>query len=89
MLPDEILPEHVEWLTRRFYEKANDRRKLGLLSREVVLQSFHGSRYLREHEQMYWIQWYMSKMRKESALDDGCFKFGTPRPLRYVDHSTG
>ncbi|CAG7564503.1 unnamed protein product [Fusarium equiseti] len=88
VLPDEISPEHVEWLTRRFYEKADDRRKLGLLSREVVLQSFHGSRYLREHEQMYWIQWYMSKMRKEADLDDSCFKFGTPRPLRYADYST-
>ncbi|RGP77985.1 glycosyl transferase [Fusarium longipes] len=89
VLPDEILPEHVEWLTRRFYEKADDRRKLGLLSREVVLQSFHGSRYLREHEQMYWIQWYMSKMRKENELDSLCFKFGTPSPLRYADDSSG
>lgn len=67
VLPGEILPEHARWLTGRFYEKASDRRKLGLLCREVVLQSFHGSRYLREHEQMYWIQWYMSKMRKEEA----------------------
>lgn len=85
VLPDEILPEHVEWLTSRFYEKASDRRKLGLLSREVVLQSFHGSRYLREHEQMYWIQWYMSKMRKENDLDNMCFKFGSLRPLHYSD----
>ncbi|KAF4946020.1 hypothetical protein FGADI_11524 [Fusarium gaditjirri] len=84
VLPDEILPEHVEWLTRRFYDKANDRRKLGLLSREVVLQSFHGSRYLREHEQMYWIQWYMSKMRKEQGLDEVSFKFGSPKPLQFV-----
>ncbi|CVK91325.1 uncharacterized protein FMAN_09468 [Fusarium mangiferae] len=64
VLPDEVLPEHIEWLARRFYDKANDRRKLGLLSREGVLQSFHASRYLRKHEQMYWIQWYMSNMRK-------------------------
>ncbi|KAF5664992.1 glycosyl transferase [Fusarium heterosporum] len=85
VLPDEILPEHVDWLTRRFYEKANDRRKLGLLSRGVVLQSFHGSRYLREHEQMYWIQWYMSKMRKENELDSLSFKFGAPRPLYFAD----
>lgn len=84
-LPDEILPEHVEWLTKRFYEKASDRRKLGLLSREVVLQSFHGSRYLREHEQMYRIQWYLSKMRVDDRLNSSPFKFGTPGPLRYVD----
>lgn len=86
VLPDEILPEHIEWLTRRFYDKANDRRKLGLLSRKVVLQSFHGSRYLREHEQMYWIQWYMSKMRKEQGLNDFSFKFGSSKPLQFVDN---
>ncbi|EEY15113.1 glycosyl transferase [Verticillium alfalfae VaMs.102] len=56
VLPDEIAAADVEWLTRRFYARADDRRKLGLLSRQVVLHSFHGSRYLREHEQMYWIQ---------------------------------
>ncbi|KAF5000934.1 hypothetical protein FGRMN_1391 [Fusarium graminum] len=86
VLPDEISPEHVDWLTRRFYEKADDRRKLGLLSRGVVLQSFHGSRYLREHEQMYWIQWYMSKMRKENELDSLSFKFGAPSPLCFADN---
>ncbi|KAF5651843.1 glycosyl transferase [Fusarium sp. NRRL 25303] len=47
VFPDEVLPEHIEWLTRRFYVKPNDRRQLGSLSREVVLRSFHASRYLR------------------------------------------
>ncbi|RSL61030.1 hypothetical protein CEP54_006442 [Fusarium duplospermum] len=84
-LPDEILPEHVDWLTKRFYERAEDRRKLGLLSREVVLHSFHGNRYLREHEQMYWIQWHMSQMRANSDLNGSPFKFGTPRPLRFIE----
>lgn len=87
-LPDEIQPEHVDWLTKRFYEKADDRRKLGLLSREVVLHSFHGSRYLREHEQMYWIQWHMSQMRANGDLNGSPFKFGTPRPLRFIEEVT-
>lgn len=67
---------------------ADDRRKLGLLSREVVLHSFHGSRYLREHEQMYWIQCHMSKMRANGGLDGSSFKFGTPRPLRFIEEVT-
>lgn len=38
-LPNEILPEHVQWLTKRFYEKANGRRKPGLLYLKVTLLS--------------------------------------------------
>lgn len=87
-LPDEISPGDVEWLTRRMYAKTEDRRKLGLLSRGVVLHSFHGNRYLREHEQMYWIQWHLAKMREDTALKaisaTSC-KFGVPLALRYVD----
>lgn len=87
-LPDEITPSDVEWLTSRMYEKAEDRRRLGLLSREVVLHSFHGNRYLREHEQMYWIQWHLSQMREDeelSAVAAKTFRFGTAPALRYVD----
>ncbi|PNY28004.1 Uncharacterized protein TCAP_02071 [Tolypocladium capitatum] len=87
-LPDEIGPDDVEWLSRRMYERSDDRRKLGLLSREVVLHSFHGNRYLREHEQMYWIQWHMAKMRADMALtgsSKNAFKFCSPAPLRYTD----
>ncbi|KAH8683480.1 hypothetical protein BGZ61DRAFT_590307 [Ilyonectria robusta] len=87
-LPDEITPEDVTWLSERFYQKSEYRRKLGLLSREVVLHSFHGNRYLREHEQMFWIQSHQSKMRKDYTLamqTEHRFKFGTPSPLRYCE----
>jgi glycosyltransferase involved in cell wall biosynthesis len=84
-LPDEIQPQDIDWLTKRFYERAEDRRKLGLLSREVVLHSFHGTRYLREHEQMYWIQWHLAKMRDDPLLQADPFKFGYPEQLRYTE----
>jgi hypothetical protein len=88
-LPDEITPDDVEWLTRRFYEYADDRRKPGFLSRQVVLHSFHGSRYLREHEQMYWIQWHLARMRADPALQPLPFKFGAPEVLRFEDVDDG
>lgn len=88
LLPDEITAEHVGWLSERMHSKSDDRRKLGLLSREVVLHSFHGNRYLREHEQMYWIQWHQAQMRMDPTLDAiarQTFKFGAHPPLRYHD----
>jgi hypothetical protein len=87
-LPDDIGAADVEWLTRRMYEKSDDRRKLGLLSRQVVLHSFHGNRYLREHEQMYWVQWHLSKMRDDESLAAAAcqtYCFGTAPPLRYTE----
>ncbi|PSR81532.1 hypothetical protein BD289DRAFT_462063 [Coniella lustricola] len=87
-LPDVIQASDVEWLTRRMYEKAEYRRKLGMLSRGVVLKGFHGKRYLREHEQMYWIQWHMAQMRADEVLmapATRSFRFGAPVPLRYSD----
>jgi hypothetical protein len=88
VLPDEITALDVDWLTNRMYEKSEDRRRLGLLSREVVLHSFHGNRYLREHEQMYWIQWHLAQMRDDAALSTlaaETYRFGAPQPLRYED----
>jgi hypothetical protein len=67
VLPDVITPEDAARLTRRMHERADDRRRLGLRAREVVLRSFHGARYLREHEQMYWVQWHLARMRGEAA----------------------
>jgi glycosyltransferase involved in cell wall biosynthesis len=87
-LPDEIMPTDVEWLTKRFYDKAEYRRQLGMLSRQVVLHSFHGSRYLREHEMMFWIQWHQAKMKADehlTALMYSRFKFGAPASLRYIE----
>lgn len=66
-LPDTITPAHGEWLLKRMYERADDRRRLGQMSRQVVLKSFAGQRYLREHEQMYWVQWHIARMRVLAA----------------------
>lgn len=90
VLPDVIQNSDVEWLTRRMYEKAEFRRKLGMLSRGVVLKGFHGKRYLREHEQMYWVQWHLARMRADEALmapANRSFRFGAQVPLRYSDVS--
>lgn len=74
-LPDDFTPADVEWVTKRMYEMSEDRRRLGLMCRKVVLKGFHGSRFLREHEQMYWIQWHLAKTRakerKEGKLVEG------------------
>lgn len=89
-LPDVIQSSDIEWLTRRMYEKAEFRRHLGMLSRGVVLKGFHGKRYLREHEQMYWVQWHMARMRADEVLmapANRSFRFGAPVPLRYSDVS--
>lgn len=65
-LPDFFKPEDVAWIVARMYEKADDRRALGLKLRDVVLRSFHGQRYLREHEQMYWIQRFWAETRRSA-----------------------
>lgn len=67
-LPDEFTDTDVEWVTKRMYEKSEDRRRLGLMCRKAVLKGFHGSRYLREHEQMYWIQWHLARMKADEKL---------------------
>ncbi|PHH67892.1 hypothetical protein CDD82_1017 [Ophiocordyceps australis] len=88
-LPEDIGPDDTRRLLQRMYDKSPDRRRLGLLSREVVLHSFHGRRYLREHEQMFWIQWHMAKMRANAAsgaaASPSTAKFGAMAPLRYSE----
>jgi hypothetical protein len=84
-LPNDFTPEDVRLITKRMYEKTDDRRKLGLKCRDVVLRSFHGNRYLREHEQMYWIQWHMARMRADESLNAESFshfRFGIPQDLQ-------
>ncbi|KAH6612969.1 hypothetical protein C7974DRAFT_428732 [Boeremia exigua] len=66
-LPYSFTAEDVTNITKRMYEKVEDRRKLGLKLREVVLRSFHGHRYLREHEQMFWIQRRRAEIRRSSV----------------------
>jgi Glycosyl transferases group 1 len=52
--------EEVEGITKRMYEKTKQRRRLGMMGRTNVLNSFSSQRYLREHEQMLWIGKYRS-----------------------------
>jgi glycosyltransferase involved in cell wall biosynthesis len=54
-------PEEVQQITQRMYDKTAQRRRLGMLGRENVLQNFSSERYLREHEQMLWIGKYRSR----------------------------
>lgn len=55
ILPHKPTPMDVEIITRRMYEKTDQRRKLGMMARSIVQKSFGGERYLREHEQMLWV----------------------------------
>lgn len=90
-LPEDISETDVQWLSARMREKTPFRRKLGMLSRGVVMKCFHGERYLREHEQMYWVQWYLSKMRSDPNLNfpSGSYKFGGQKELHYVEERPG
>jgi glycosyltransferase involved in cell wall biosynthesis len=62
----------VEWITARMYAKQEERRKLGLMTRNIVQKSFSGERYLREHEQMLWIgkSRRMQEVRSYGDLSD-------------------
>lgn len=55
ILPHKPTAKDVEVITRRMYEKTEQRRKLGMMARTIVQKSFGGERYLREHEQMLWV----------------------------------
>lgn len=55
ILPHKPTAEDVEIITRRMYDKTAQRRKLGMMARNIVQKSFGGERYLREHEQMLWV----------------------------------
>ena len=54
-LTDRPSAEDVDLITKRMYAKVEQRKALGMKSREIVQKSFGGERYLREHEQMLWI----------------------------------
>jgi glycosyltransferase involved in cell wall biosynthesis len=54
-------PEEVKQISKRMYDKAEQRRRLGMLGRSNVLNSFSSDRYLREHEQMLWLGKYRSR----------------------------
>lgn len=63
-------PEEVTIITRRMYEKTEQRRELGMKTRQIVQKSFSGARYLREHEQMLWIGKAVTAMtRHKTAIE--------------------
>jgi len=47
--------EEVAAIQQRMYDKAESRRKLGMMGRNNVINSFSSERYLREHEQLLWV----------------------------------
>ncbi|KAL3443104.1 hypothetical protein BJX65DRAFT_312121 [Aspergillus insuetus] len=53
-------PEGTRKISERMYAKVEQRRKLGMLGRANVQNSFSSDRYLREHEQMLWLGKYQS-----------------------------
>lgn len=69
-LPSKFTPADVERLTKRMHDKTEDRRRLGLKLREVVLAKFNGNRYLREHEQMYWAHRHLAEQRADPVLHE-------------------
>lgn len=71
--------EDVEIITRRMYEKTEERKALGMRSREIVQKSFGGERYLREHEQMLWIGKARYDLQRPPRF---------PKPKRKLTNST-
>ncbi|SPO01406.1 uncharacterized protein DNG_04082 [Cephalotrichum gorgonifer] len=86
-LPEDIGKAEMEWLSARMREKTPFRKQLGMLSRGVVMKCFHGERYLREHEQMYWVQWHLAKMRERPELNfpSTAFKYGGQKEMKYIE----
>jgi hypothetical protein len=60
-LPLQPTREEAKQITRRMHEKTEQRRRLGMMGRANVFNSFSSDRYLREHEQMLWIGKYRSR----------------------------
>ncbi|KAJ5885022.1 hypothetical protein N7495_009532 [Penicillium taxi] len=62
--------DEVAAITRRMYEKSDQRRELGMKTRQIVQKSFSGDRYLREHEQMLWIGKSIKMMASRAAGEE-------------------
>ena len=71
VLTDHPTSANVACITQRMYEKSKQRRKLGMMTRAIVQQSFRGDRYLREHEQMLWIGKATYEMREKRVKPIG------------------
>ncbi|KAJ9092274.1 hypothetical protein QFC21_006916 [Naganishia friedmannii] len=73
--------EEVCMITKRMYDKTEQRRRLGMLGRKNVLNSFSGERYLREHEQMLWVgkilnPSYRARMTSLQSVSQSTFSNG-------------
>ncbi|KAL3459331.1 hypothetical protein BJX64DRAFT_301426 [Aspergillus heterothallicus] len=66
-LSQQPTPEEVQQISQRMYDKAEQRRKLGLLGRSNIYSNFSSDRYLREHEQMLWLGHYRSRRRSSGG----------------------
>ena len=64
-LPEVFTPNEVDRITKRMYEKRQQRQKVGSQLRGIVQKSFSGDRYLREHEQMLWLGKYIHQSRQQ------------------------
>ncbi|KAL3424690.1 hypothetical protein PVAG01_03971 [Phlyctema vagabunda] len=83
--PVDPTADDIARITKRMYEQAEARRKLGMMSREIVQKAFGGDRYLREHEQMLWIgkaRKAMSEHRSRRARPSGGLR--PPQPSRLL-----
>jgi hypothetical protein len=72
--------EEVERITKRMYEKT-ERRRLGMMGRTNVLNSFSSERYLCEHEQMLWIGKYRSGSYRSRVSTPISSDNGEPTPV--------
>ena len=96
-LPEKFTRHDVEWITQRMHDKTRDRQALGMRLRDVVLRKFHGDRYLREHEQMYWVHKHMAQQRASTQLREMALahpRLGQPfapvlRPVQREDGGVG
>ena len=87
-LPSKFTEDDVEWITQRMHDKMEDRRALGMRLRDVVQRKFNGGRYLREHEQMYWIQRHVAAQRADAELETLAVahpKFNQPLAPHFVE----
>jgi glycosyltransferase involved in cell wall biosynthesis len=90
-LPTSFSPESVAALTARMHHPSTfaGRASLGAKLRASVQRNFSGERYVREHEQMYWIQRHLSVQRTTNpsltSLAVKHLRFGEEVPVVYVE----
>lgn len=82
--PENPSAEDVARITQRMYDQTDARRRLGMMSREIVQKSFSGDRYLREHEQMLWI----GKARNDMLQSSGSQRSSALAPPQPVHLSS-